>query len=80
MAGLSGRRGYYCTYHYNQIQSTLDKMESDVGASAYSKHTCAASGCSREGTRSITELSGYPEYYCTRHYKEMADIANYLFN
>lgn len=55
-------------------------MESDVGASAYSKHTCAASGCSREGTRSITELSGYPEYYCTRHYKEMADIANYLFN
>ena len=37
-------------------------------------HTCEASGCYRDGTKTITGFSGATEYYCTTHYNEMVDI------
>lgn len=38
--GISGKTEYYCVTHFNEIMDTLGKMESDVGAGSYSKHTC----------------------------------------
>ena len=76
ITGISGEKEYYCTKHYNEIQSTLGDMEEDVGKGSASKHTCEASGCSKEGTHSLTGLGGNTEYYCTEHYNEIVDMLN----
>lgn len=34
-------------------------------------HYCQASGCTREGTRTMTGVSGATEYYCQTHYDEI---------
>lgn len=39
-------------------------------------HYCEVSGCYKEGTRSMTGISGKTEYYCQAHYSEMEDMWN----
>ncbi len=80
ITGISGATEYYCTQHYNEIQSMIGDMEKDVGESSTSKHQCEVSGCSKEGTHSIVGLGGNTEYYCTQHYNEMVDILNKMYD
>lgn len=79
ITGISGATEYYCTQHYNEIQSMIGDMEEDVGKGSASKHTCEASGCSKEGTHSLTGLGGNTEYYCTQHYNEIVDMLNKMY-
>lgn len=69
---FSGQTEHYCETHYQEIASTIGNMESDVGASSQSKHTCEV--CSREGTHRYESFTGQIEYYCTEHYNEMMDM------
>ena len=59
------------------MMGMLGDMEDDVADSAYSKYTCEE--CSREGTYSITGLSGLTEYYCSIHYYELKDLLDSLY-
>lgn len=43
-------------------------------------HYCEVSGCNKEGTRSITGISGQTEYYCQTHYDEMGDMWDDMVN
>ena len=79
ITGISGATEYYCTQHYNEIQSMIGDMENDVGNGSESKHTCEASGCTKEGTHSLTGLGGDTEYYCTQHYSEIVDMLNEMY-
>ncbi len=76
--GLNGTYEYYCDTHYNEMNSIIDKMETDVGKSSSSKHQCMADGCSKEGTNKIMGLNGTYEYYCSEHYREMEEIIKML--
>lgn len=69
---FSGQIEHYCETHYQEIVSTIGSMESDVGASSQSEHTCEV--CSREGTHRYESFTGQTEYYCTEHYDEMMDM------
>lgn len=69
---FSGQIEYYCETHYEEIISIISRMESDVGASSQSKHTCEV--CSREGTHQYESFTGQTEYYCTEHYNELMDM------
>ena len=57
------------------IQDIIDMMETDVGNGTESRHTCAASGCNKEGTNPVEGFGG-TEYYCTEHYNDLIDIIN----
>ena len=39
-------------------------------------HYCQASGCYKEGTKTVTGISGSTEYYCQEHYNEMQNTIN----
>lgn len=60
--------------------SSYDDSDSDYsssyssGSSSSIEHYCEASGCTKEGTKVVTGLSGDPEYYCQEHYDEMQSI------
>lgn len=47
---------------------------SSSSSSSSVEHYCDASGCTKEGTKVVTGLSGDPEYYCQEHYDEMQSI------
>lgn len=57
---------------------------SNSGNSGYSSNTsgssithyCQASGCYKEGTKTVTGISGSTEYYCQEHYNEMQNTIN----
>ncbi len=57
---------------------------SNSGNSGYSSNTsgssithyCQASGCYKEGTKTVTGISGSTEYYCQDHYNEMQNTIN----
>ena len=57
---------------------------SNSGNSGYSSNTsgssithyCQASGCYKEGTETVTGISGSTEYYCQEHYNEMQNTIN----
>ena len=69
---FSNNKESYCYTHYKQIVDILGKMESDVGKSSQSKHTCEK--CSREGTHKYDSFTGQTEYYCTKHYEELKSM------
>lgn len=73
---FSGKTEYYCKTHYTEILEIIDMMESDVGNSAQSKHTCEE--CSKEGSRVYESFTGQTEYYCTEHYNELMAMLNSL--
>lgn len=77
VTGLSGDPEYYCSEHYDEMQSIIGGMEEDVGSGSYSTHKCEE--CSKEGTHELTGLDGSPEYYCTEHYNQLVDIVNELY-
>ena len=62
--------------NYDEIQKTLGTMEQSVGSGTASKHQCEE--CSKEGTHSLTGLSGATEYYCTEHYNEIMEMLEAL--
>lgn len=76
--GFSGLTEYYCYSHYKEMKDIISDMESSVGKSNASKHTCEV--CSKEGTKSMVGLSGQTEYYCTEHYQEMMDLLKMFLN
>ena len=61
---------------YDEIQHPLVTMEQSVGSGTASKHQCEE--CSKEGTHSLTGLSGATEYYCTEHYNEIMEMLEAL--
>ena len=69
---FSGSTEYYCESHYQEIIAIMEMMESDVGNSKQSKHTCEQ--CSKEGTHKYNSFTGQTEYYCTKHYEELMDM------
>ena len=69
---FSGVTEHYCETHYQEIIAIMGMMESDVGSSKQSKHTCEQ--CSREGTHRYNSFTGQTEYYCTQHYEELMDM------
>lgn len=73
---FSGELEYYCDTHYQEILDIIDMMESDVGSSNQSKHTCEE--CSKEGTHVYESFTGQTEYYCTEHYEELMDMLESL--
>lgn len=73
---FSGKTEYYCNTHYQEILNIIDMMESDVGNSSQSKHTCEE--CSKEGTYEYESFTGQTEYYCTEHYNELMDMLGAL--
>lgn len=75
VTGISGKTEYYCQEHYDEIQDIIDMMETDVGNGTESRHTCAASGCNKEGTNPVEGFGG-TEDYCTEHYNDLIDIIN----
>lgn len=73
---FSGEIEDYCYTHYQEIIDVMSMMESDVGNSSYSKHTCEE--CNKEGTNSIIGISGKTEYYCSTHYSELMEFLEML--
>lgn len=73
---FSGLQEYYCNTHYQEILDIMDMMESDVGSSNQSKHTCEE--CSKEGTHVYDSFTGQREYYCTEHYEALMDLLDAL--
>lgn len=73
---LFGIEEYYCDTHYQEIMDIISMMESDVGSSSQSKHTCAE--CNKEGTREYNSFTGQTEYYCTEHYYELMNMLKAL--
>lgn len=69
---FSGITEYYCNTHYQEILDIIGMMESNVGNSNQSKHTCEQ--CSKEGTHVYKSFTGQTEYYCTKHYNELMDM------
>ena len=69
---FSNENELYCYTHYNEIIDIMSGIESDVGNSVYSNHTCEQ--CSREGTHRYESFTGQTEYYCTQHYEELTDM------
>ena len=81
--GCSGENNSYTTNNlsYENSSSTLsslyDEDYSDYSAKAKTiKNYCDADDCYKEGTKTMTGLSGATEYYCYEHYNEMQDIIN----
>jgi len=54
------------------MQNIINNMEQDVGNGSASRHTCEE--CSREGTHTLTGISGGTEYYCTEHYNQIIEM------
>lgn len=73
---FSGEAEDYCNFHYKEIIDMMGKMESVVGKSKQSKHTCVQ--CSREGIHKYNSFTGQTEYYCTAHYEELQSMLKYL--
>lgn len=72
-------------YDYDDDDDYDDSSSySDNGSSSYSSNTsgssithyCQASGCYKEGTKTVTGISGATEYYCQDHYNEMQNTIN----
>lgn len=60
------------------MQNIINDMEQDVENGTASRHTCEE--CSREGTHTLTGVSGRTEYYCTEHYNQIMDILDELYD
>lgn len=73
---FSGELEYYCETHYQEILDIIGMMESDVGNSSQSEHTCEE--CSKEGVHVYKSFTGQTEYYCTEHYEELMDMLESL--
>ena len=69
---FSGKIEHYCNTHYQEILDIIDMMESNVGNSNQSKHSCEQ--CSKEGTHVYESFTGQTEYYCTEHYNELMEM------
>lgn len=50
------------------IANSLDEISSSKSSS---KYICQATGCSKNGTCTITGISGQTEYYCYEHYAQI---------
>lgn len=64
---------YSSSSSYNDSDDDYSSGSSS-NSSSYIEHYCDASGCTKEGIKVITGLSGDPEYYCQEHYDEMQSI------
>ena len=62
-------------YDDSSSYSNNSGNSSGTGGSAIT-HYCQASGCYKEGTKTVTGISGATEYYCQDHYNEMQNIIN----
>ncbi|MDR1540334.1 MAG: hypothetical protein LBU32_20515 [Clostridiales bacterium] len=66
-----GAAEWYCIRHYNEINRIIGKMERDIGAGSTSKHTCEATGCKKEGTKSMAGFFYVTRWYCTQQMSYM---------
>lgn len=64
----SSTTSYYNSSSSDSYSSTVSKTKE-----TYS-HYCDEDGCSKEGIRTITGISGATEYYCQEHYNEIMDM------
>ena len=69
---FSGKVEHYCETDYQRIIDIMSEMESDVGKSEQSKHTCVE--CGKEGTHKYVSFTGQTEYYCTEHYEKLQEM------
>lgn len=58
----------------SDYSSSYSSGSSSSSSSSSIEHYCDASGCTKEGTKAVTGLSGATEYYCQEHYDEMQSI------
>lgn len=64
----------YSSSSSSSSSSYSSDSSSSSSSSSSVEHYCDAGGCTKEGTKVVTGLSGDPEYYCQEHYDEMQSI------
>lgn len=64
-------------YSSSSFSGSYNSNSSSSNSNSSSKtieHYCDADGCYKEGTRTMTGISGETEYYCQEHYNKIQEI------
>lgn len=68
------------TEEESSISSTAPHTTAKPQTTQSTKIYCIVDGCYKEATKTITGISGQPEYYCKQHYDELEALVDMLLD